>query len=61
MQENMIALQQMILSIFNKEAIAIFVIFCGMAFAIASIAAVWAFANGEFQDIEFAKFEMLQE
>ena len=51
----------LILAVFNKEAIAIFVIFCVMIFAIASLVALWAYQDGQFKDIEGAKFEMLED
>ena len=51
----------LILSVFNKEGIAIFCIFCILIFAIASIAAYWAYESGQFKDIEGAKFEMLED
>lgn len=51
----------LIISVFNKEGIAIFCIFCILIFAIASAAAFWAYENGEFKDIEGAKFEMLED
>ena len=51
----------LLVNVFNKEGIAIFCIFCVMFFAIASMAALWAFRNGDFQDIEGAKFEMLED
>jgi nitrogen fixation-related uncharacterized protein len=51
----------MIISVFNKEGILIFCAFCVMIFAIASIAAMWAFESGQFKDIEGAKFEMLED
>tara|TARA_B100001989_G_C24468387_1_gene427909 strand:+ start:590 stop:784 length:195 start_codon:yes stop_codon:yes gene_type:complete len=50
-----------LISVFNKEAIAVFCIFCVLIFAIAAMAALWAFDNGEFRDIEGAKFEMLED
>ena len=54
-------LSHLIQSIFNKEGILIFCAFCVMIFAIASMAALWAFENGEFTDLEAAKFEMLED
>lgn len=51
----------LIISVFNKEGILIFCVFCVMIFAIASMAAMWAFDNGQFNDIEGAKFEMLDD
>ncbi len=53
--------QDMMISIFNKEGIAIFCIFCVLIFALASIAATWAIQSGQFKDIEGAKFEMLED
>ena len=49
-----------ILDTFNKEGIAIFVIFCLAIFGMATIAVIWAIDNGEFKDIEAAKFEMME-
>ena len=54
-------LNDLIIAIFNKEGIAIFCIFCILIFALASMAALWAFENGQFTDIEGAKFEMLED
>jgi nitrogen fixation-related uncharacterized protein len=51
----------LIISIFNKEGIAIFCIFCILIFALASMAALWAFESGQFKDVEGAKFEMLED
>lgn len=34
---------------------------CGIFFAAAVFAMVWAFKNGEFDDIESSKFEMLDD
>lgn len=51
----------LIIALFNKEGIAIFCIFCVMIFAMASIAALWAFESGQFKDVEGAKFEMLED
>lgn len=50
-----------ILSVFNKEGIAIFCFFCVMIFAMASMAAIWAMQSGQFKDVEAAKFEMLED
>ena len=54
-------LNSLILAIFTKEAILIFSIFCLMLFALAAMAAYWAFKSGEFSDMESSKFEMLEE
>lgn len=54
-----IELNDLILAVFNKEAILIFSVSCLMFFALASIAAYWAYKNGEFSDMESSKFEML--
>ena len=54
-------LSDLIIAIFNKEAILIFSIFCIMMFALAAMAAYWAFKSGEFRDMESSKFEMLEE
>lgn len=51
----------LILSVFNKEGIAIFCVFCILIFALASMAALWAFESGEFRDLEAAKFEMMDD
>lgn len=56
-----VELNHLMLSVFNKEAIAIFVVFCVMIFGLASIAAYWAIQSGQFKDIESAKFEMMEE
>lgn len=52
--------QDWIRDLFNKEGLAIFVLFCIAIFAIASMAAMWAIDNGEFSNIEEAKFEMME-
>jgi nitrogen fixation-related uncharacterized protein len=59
---NQIALtaQNWIQEIFNKEGLAIFVLFCVSIFAIATIAVIWAIDNGEFKNIEEAKYEMME-
>ena len=54
-------LSDMTVSVFNKEGIAVFCLFCIMIFAIASMAAMWAYDSGQFSDIEGAKFEMLED
>lgn len=51
----------LIIEVFHKEAIFIFSTFCLMFFALAGIFAVWAFANGEFTDMERSKYEMMEE
>jgi nitrogen fixation-related uncharacterized protein len=51
----------LIIAVFNKEGIAIFCIFCVLIFAMASMAALWAFESGQFKDVEGAKFEMLED
>jgi nitrogen fixation-related uncharacterized protein len=59
---NQIALtaQNWIQEIFHKEGLAIFVLFCIAIFAIATIAVIWAINNGEFKNIEEAKYEMME-
>lgn len=49
-----------ILDVFNKEGIAIFTVFCISIFGMATMAVMWAIDNGEFKDIEAAKFEMME-
>jgi len=51
----------LILQIFYKEAVLVFVVFCLMFFALACYMAIWAFRQGEFRDLEAAKFEMLED
>jgi len=34
---------------------------CGLFFAIAVVGVLWAFRNGEFEDLESVKFEMLDD
>lgn len=52
--------QEWIQAVFNKEGLAIFVLLCIAIFGIATIAVIWAIDNGEFKDIEAAKFEMME-
>lgn len=51
----------LIITVFNKEGIAIFCIFCVCAFAMATMAALWGFESGQFKDVEGSKFEMLED
>ncbi|MDA0772473.1 MAG: cbb3-type cytochrome oxidase assembly protein CcoS [Cyanobacteria bacterium] len=53
------SLQDWILSVFNKEGIAVFAIFSSTFFLLAGCLAYWAFKSGQFDDIEAAKFEMM--
>ena len=61
MDTNTVAMQatSFIESVFNKEGIAIFVLFCLAVFAIAVMLVVWAYDNGQFENIEEAKYDML--
>lgn len=52
-------LHDWILATCNKEGIAIFVVSCLGFFLIASCVALWAWKNGEFINIEEAKYEMM--
>lgn len=52
--------QDWLRAVFNKEGLAIFVLFCIAIFAIATMAAIWAMDNGEFKNMEEAKFEMME-
>lgn len=52
-------LHSWILETFNKEGLAIFTIICVSFFMTASIFAFWALRNGEFQDLEKTKYEMM--
>jgi len=54
-----LVLHEWILRTCNKEGIAIFVISCVSFFLLASCLAYWAWQNGEFTNIEEAKFEMM--
>ena len=45
---------------FNKEAIAIFVIMVVSFFMLAAVFAYWAIQSGEFNNVEEAKFEMME-
>jgi hypothetical protein len=53
-------LQQWILANFNKEGIAMFSVLCLSFFMVASVFAKWAFDQGQFTNIEEAKFEMME-
>lgn len=50
-----------LLSIFHKEALFIFVMFCLMVFFLALIVAKWAYDDGQFSGLEESKFEVLED
>ena len=49
-----------LISTFNKEGIFLFCVSCIMFFAIASMIVIWAKDNGQFDNLEEAKFEMME-
>lgn len=54
-----LSLQDWVLATFNKEAIAIFAILCVSFFGMACYVAFYAWKNGEFSDMEAAKYEAM--
>lgn len=54
-------IEDWIIAVFNKEGLAIFVLFCIMIFVLASMTAFWAIRNGEFTDMESSKFDPFEE
>ncbi len=57
----LLGFNEWILLTFNKEALFIFMIYCVMAFVLASFVFYWAMKDGQFKDIELAKNEMMEE
>ena len=53
--------QQLILTVFHKEGLFIFVLSCLMFFALALIVAKWAYDEGQFSDLELSKLEVLED
>ncbi|MBT6843957.1 MAG: hypothetical protein HOA17_09245 [Candidatus Melainabacteria bacterium] len=52
-------LEAWILSVFNKEAIAIFAVLCVAFFGTATYVAIYAWRSGEFRDMESVKYDVL--
>ena len=59
LESALIYFQHWIIATFNKEGIFIFVVLCLTFFLLASFAAKWAIESGQFENIEEAKFEMM--
>lgn len=51
----------LILSLFHKEGLFIFVVCCLMFFSLALLVAKWAYDEGQFSDLEVSKFEVLED